>query len=83
MKVDEDNKESRKRVKRRYAILSLQRFSSAGESKCKGKEWIDQEYFEEISRLFKKYSKHHSAIVKASKLSKSPYQRLMKVIKIH
>ena len=52
-----------------------------GRFERKGKECIGQEYFEELSELFEKYPTHHSTIVKASKISKSTYQRLMKEIK--
>ena len=48
---------------------------------CKGLEWISQQYFEELFELLENYPKHHSTIIKASKISKSTYQRLMKEIK--
>ena len=64
MKIDEDDKESRKEWKRddvQYSLFKdlhqLERFE------LKGKEWIGQEYFEELSELLEKYPKHHSTII--------------------
>ena len=69
MKIDKNDKESRKERKREDVHYNLFKdLHRLGRFERKGKEWIGQEYFEELSELFEKYPTHHSTIVKASKI---------------